>query len=66
MLIKQGEQLAGGGRITKLVGGAGGQWPRPPHGFVADPQGAGVGESGPGVAQGGGGLAKRGGGEALD
>ena len=35
----------------QVVGGAGGQRPRPPQAFVADPDGAALGERGAGVAQ---------------
>jgi len=62
---EQGEQLAGGGGVAQLMGGAGGQRPRPAHTVVADPKGADVGESGPGVAQRGLRLEPGGGGEAL-
>jgi hypothetical protein len=48
---EQGEQLADGDRVTEVMSGAGGQWPRPPQEAVADPEGVGVSQRGPGVAQ---------------
>jgi hypothetical protein len=41
--VEQGEQLAGGGCVVQVIGGSRGQRPRPPYGFVADPEGADVG-----------------------
>ena len=63
--VEQGEQLAGGGGVAQLVGGAGGQRPRPAQAFVAYPEGVGVGEDAAGVAQRGLRLAAGGGGEGL-
>jgi len=63
--VEHGEQLGGGSGIGQVVGGAGGQWPRPPQELVADPHGAGVVQGGAGVAQRVGGLAASGGGERL-
>ena len=48
--VEQGEQLACGG-ITQVVGGAGGQRPRPAEELVADAEGSCVREGGAGVAQ---------------
>jgi hypothetical protein len=51
VVIDQGEQLTDGGSVAQVVGGASGQWPRPPYVVAADAEGADVGEDGPGVAQ---------------
>ena len=57
--VEQGEQFGGGGGVGEVMGGAGGERPRPPHGFVADFQGADVAENGTGLAERGGGLGTR-------
>ena len=66
VVVEQGEQLTGGDGVIQVVGGAGGQRPRPPQAVVADSQGARVGEEGLGEAECGARLAAGGGGEALD
>src|SRR5262249_7041893 len=48
--VQQAEQVAGGGGVGEVPGGAGGQRPGPPQVFVADPQGVGVVQGGAGVA----------------
>ena len=65
VVIEQGEQLTDGGSVAQVVGGASGQWPRPPQVVATDAEGADVGEDGPGVAQCGPRLAAGGGSEAL-
>src|ERR1022692_374124 len=48
---EQGEQLAGGGGITEIVGGTGGQRPSPPKGFGAHPESTGMRERPAGMPQ---------------
>jgi hypothetical protein len=65
--VEQGEQLGSGDGVGvgEVVGGAGGQRPRPPQVLMADPEGGGVAEDGAGAAERGGGLTVGGGGECL-